>query len=421
MRAQIIESISKTDRVTRAPRHFFNVEALPFAICPLGIAPVLPGETLTNFFTETRAVSSPIANPIIGWKQHYFYFYVKATDLLNNAIREMFADPANTDLSATLGVAANATPYYTAKGGVPYLEMAVKRIAETWFRDAGEAWDKAVIGGYPAAQIKEGFWLDSLTDKDDMPEGAALASASDAGDLERLMLAFEQLRALGLANMTYEDFLASHGINVRAEEMDKPELVTTFSEFMYPANTVNPANGNAVSALSTVVKKGDAQRKFFREPGFIVGLTITRPKVYFGGLAGNLAAHLSRSWDWLPGWFTEQPLTALKRFEPGTGPLGDRTNDTDAYFVDMRDLFMHGDQFQNRKAFDPLVATDKTLHSVGLPDVDLNWKYPTEAMAKSFFLDAATAGAQVMRQDGYFSLSIRGRQRDATVGNVAAI
>lgn len=418
---KMVEEITKTDRKTRSPRHMFFTEQMPFAIVPFAIAPVLPGETLTNWFTESRFVSNPIQNSQLGWKVSKFLFYVKATDLLNTAIRDMFSDPANVDLSATLGLAANDQKYYTAKGGIPYLKLAVQKIVQHYFRDAGEAWDKVLIDGYPAAQIKEGFWLDSLTDKDDMPEGANIATATDAGDLERLMMAFEQLRALGLAKMDYEDYLKSFGINTKDEEVDRPEMVANFSEFMYPSNTINPADGAAVSALSTVLKKGESSRKFFREPGFLVGISVLRPKVYFGGLAGNLAGHLSRSWDWIPGWNNDSPATTLKRFEAGTGPLGDRTVDTDAYFVDMRDLLVHGDQFQNRNAFDPGVAGSGIRHLAPLPDANLNWKYPNETFAKSLFRDTTTAGLQSARDDGYVSFAIRGGITDMTVGNVASV
>jgi hypothetical protein len=124
-----------------------------------------------------------------------------------------------------------------------------------------------------------------------------------------------------------------------------------------------------------------------------------------------MSAHLDRAWDWMPELLINLPASSLKKFEPGTGPLGDRFTDTDAYFADMRDLFTSGDQFQNRTAFDPnLVSDTSVINSLALPAVDLNWKYPTEAMVDSLFKGAAVA----IREDGYFSLSIKGKQRDHT-------
>ena len=435
-----VTPLAKSDRITRSPRHMYNTHQMAFVIQPFCIAPVLPGETITNFFNEARLLSDPIRNSRLGWKAHQFLFYVKASDLLNNAIRDMFADPLNVDLSATQGIPANDQTFYTAKGGIPYLELAVKKITEAYFRDEGEPWDKALgypnMGGktLPLAQIKEGFWMDSLTDKDQVPQQAELDASADTGDIERLYEAFQNLSAMGLANITYEDYLRAHGISVEAaEQQGKPELLATWSEFMYPSNTVNPATGTASAALSTVIKKGESLRKFFKEPGFIVGLTVIRPKIYFGGLAGNLAAHMSRSWDWMPAWLHGNDVSTLKKFEAGTGPLGDRTTDTDAYFVDMRDLLIHGDQLISRgtnitgqpyepngRAWDPNVTTYGEHHLFGLPDQQLNWKYPTHAMVYSLFKDQ-TQDRQCIYLDGYVSFNIRGHQRDRTVSQISQV
>jgi hypothetical protein len=415
----------KTDRVGRYPKHTFNVAAKPFSIQPLGIAPVLPGETFSSLFYESRAVTDPIKSPIIGWKKDYFFFYVRATALLGEAIRNMFVDlhqaqdPAVnvTDLSTTNGLAANDIKYYTAKGGVPYLELAIKYITEKGgFRDEGQLWDTVpTINGYPAAQIRENSWMDTLLDKDLVPDQAAFDTAGDVGDLERLLSAYEQLRSLGLANITWEDYLASFGINPDVIEDVKPELLHHSSDFQYPSNTVNPADGSVASAVSWVFRQGEQKkRKFFKEPGFVVGFTVVRPKIYFAGLAGNMTAHLTRAWDWLPELLIDMPQHSLKKFDVDTGPLGTRNLDTDAYFADMRDLFMHGDQFQNRVPFDPAVAADfSAINGVHLPAQDLNWRYPTEAMVNSFFSGGANG---FVREDGYFSLSIKGKQRDASPG-----
>jgi len=86
-------------------------------------------------------------------------------------------------------------------------------VTETYFRDEGEAWDAFKLAdGTPIVQIREKTWMDSLTDKDDMPEGDAISGATDAGDLDRLMDAYEMLRAMGMANMTYEDWLRGQGV-----------------------------------------------------------------------------------------------------------------------------------------------------------------------------------------------------------------
>ena len=153
----------------------------------------------------------------------------------------------------------------------------------------------------------------------------------------------------------------------------------------------------------------------------MLGLSVIRPKVYFGGLAGGMASFMGRAWDWMPNYLMGMPETQLKAFAADTGPLGDRTTASNAYWADMRDLLIHGDQFQNVAAFNPVPANIGANHMLALPPNDVSgasWKYPTEAMCKSFFVDAAGTGFNV-RQDGYCSFGIKGKQIDYTQGNLA--
>jgi hypothetical protein len=414
-------ALSPTDRVGRYPKHTFAVESKPFSIVPIGIAPVLPGETFKSVFMESRVITDPIKNPITGWKKDYFFFYVKASSLFADptAIRAMFTDLDDNVLLANASI-ANSKEYYTAKGGQPYLELALRQIVNNYFRDDGELYNnKPLIAGYPVAQIRESSWMDTLLDKDLVPEQAQLDAAADTGDIERLLTAFETLRSLGLADISWDEYLASFGISTPdIADTTKPELLFHVNDFQYPSNTVNPANGVPASAVSWVFRQGEnKKRKFFKEPGFVVGVTVTRPKIYFGGTAGNLAAHLDRAWDWLPELLINAPSHSLKKFEPDTGPLGDRVTVTDGYFVDMRDLFVHGDQFTNRVAFDGnQIADISAINGMMLPDTALNWRYPTEAMVNTLFLSG-----NFIREDGYFSLSIQGKQRDATPGKAILV
>ena len=57
----------RTGRVTRSPRHTFQLRHKPFLLQPFMFAPVLPGDTVKNMLLQARAVTSPIANPLVGW------------------------------------------------------------------------------------------------------------------------------------------------------------------------------------------------------------------------------------------------------------------------------------------------------------------------------------------------------------------
>lgn len=413
-------SAPPTSRVGRYPKHPFLVHSKPFTLQPLAIARVLPGETLQSIKFESRVVTSPVVNPIIGWKQQYFMFYVRITDLLNDAMKAMFVDPNNAEITAGVE-AANDPVWYTAKGGVNWLELATRRITEEYFRDEGEtASAYALANGIPIVQIKQQSFLDSLTDEDAMPAGAAIAGATDAQDLEALMEAFEQLRALGIANMTYEDWLRGQGIAIPGKDQNKPEMLESWSDFQYPTNHIGTDatnQGVPTSAVSWVFNKTGRERKFFKEPGFVVCYTVTRPKIYFGGLWGSASSFAKRAWDWMPNYLRDVPETALKHFAIDTGPLGDRTTNADGYWLDMRDELLYGDQFQNVAVPSADPATSYANHLLPLPvGTTIGWKYPTETMINNFFTD--TVNGRV-KQDGYVSFSIKGHEVDYTVGNLA--
>src|SRR3546814_14246819 len=73
-----------------------------------------------------------------------------------------------------------------------------------------------------------------------------------------------------------------------------------FSDFQYPSNFIGTSGadkGIPTSAVSWVFNTGNRDPKRFKEPGFVVGYSITRPKVYFGGLAGSAAGFAGRTWD----------------------------------------------------------------------------------------------------------------------------
>lgn len=412
-------SAPPTDRVGRYPKHPFLTKEVPFTAQPFFLARVLPGETLENLFMESRVISDPILNSIIGWKKEYYFFYVKATDLLLDVIKNMFVDPTNAEI-AGYDEAANKPLNYTGKGAIDWTQRCLDRCVETYFRDQGEtAASRAFADGTRIVQIRDTLFMDSLTDKDLMPEGAAISGATDAGDLDRLMDAFNQLRALGLSDMTYEDWLRAQGINIPDKDENKPELLARFSDFQYPSNTVEPTTGVPASAVSWVFKNGERKRFFFKEPGFLFGISVTRPKVYFGGLSGSAAGWAQRAWDWMPNYVADMPETALKPFALHEGPLGDRTGGTvaDGYFLDMRDEVLYGDQWQNMRAFTATLANDGANHILALPDASLNFRYPSEAMTKIFF--KTPASAYYIKQDGYVSLSIKGVQVDYTQSNWA--
>lgn len=397
-------------RVPRMPVHEWNLRARPYQIQPCLIAPVLAGETLKSAMFQTRVVSDPIKNPLIGWWKEYFFFYVKHRDLdARDKLTEMMLDPEWTSASNALDEAASV-PYYSYATTINWTRLCLKRVVEEYFRNEGESWDEFTLDGLPVASVNKTKWMDSILpsaayDEVDVDIDMDADGTTTVTEVTAAMAMYEMLKNHGLTEMTYDEYLATHGVRPATVELHRPELLRNVSDWTYPSNTVDPATGTPSSALSWSVRERIDKDRFFKEPGFILGVSITRPKVYFSKQRGSAVGMLNDALSWLPAVMTDRAETSLKHFADLTGPLGDVT-DAGGYWVDVRDLFLHGDQFVN---YDPATATDANM--IGLPTASLQKRYAASADVDALF---KTTTANKIREDGVMSLVIHGHQRDHT-------
>lgn len=416
---------ARQPRKLRNPIHTFNVKHMPFAIQPFMIAPVLPGETFKNLLLQSRAVTRPIVNPIIGWWLEYYFFYIQHRDL--DGSQDFQSMVLNIEHSMAAQAPSGANPKYynnTGAAGIDWVGQCLKRVTEEYFRDEGEAWNDYLIDGLPAAALNMDTWAtDTLIDITNMPDDAIdqTPTADIAiGELDKAYLQWEHLRAMKLINMSYEDFLKSYGVRGRlAEDPTKPELIRYVRDWTYPSNTINPETGAPSSAVSWAVTERADKDRFFAEPGFIFGVTVARPKVYLAKQKSHLVQFLDNAFAWMPAIMRDEPYTSIKEFSNSAGPLAG--NVTNGYVVDLRDLFIYGDQFLS---FNPDAATDGTnaidlpaTNTTPNPDVIVK-NYPSEAMVDQLFVAAGEEPTQYaddgIMQDGVVRLSILGTQVDHT-------
>ena len=404
--ARALMNVQSQRRIKRSPKHTFQTRQKPYAITPFMIAPVLPHETLDNLLYQRRVVSDPIKNALVGWWYDTAFFYVKHRDLaIRDDLVEMVLD-ANKDMSA-LYAANNEKTYHhggstsvAGSNAIDYVDLCLDSVTEHFFRDEGEAVGIVEIDGYPAAKIDNAGMFDSLLLDSQMPSTPTIGG-SNPQDTEAAMNTWEFMRMQGLTEMDYEDFLKSYGVRgEKAEDPAKPELLRYVRSWTYPTNTVNPSSGVPTSACSWSIAERADKKRYFPEPGFIFGVSVARPKVYLSGQKGAGVGALVDAFGWLPAIMRANPETALKEYASGKGPYGGIAA---GYWVDRRDLFIHGDQFVNFA----VSGTDKNF--VALPLTSGQKKYPTEADVDGLFY-ADTA--EYVRSDGIVSLSIRGQEVD---------
>lgn len=391
---------AKQPRKMRSPNHRFYVDSKPWEITPVCIAPVLPGETLKNLMVQSRVVTAPILSTVVGWWCEYFFFYVKHRQMPAAANHVAMALDANSVLAPS---AANAAHYY---GGFGYdwVGQCLETVVNEWFREAGETYATGVTagrGGRPLAKIAIDGIHESLSDTTTLSDGGALGANQEAQ--ERNMEMYEYMRAVGLTRMTYEEWLATYGVNIaKTQERDRPELLRYVKEWTYPSNTVEGSTGVPTAAASWGIAERADKDRYFDEPGFIFGVQVLRPKIYLGNQTGFGASALDRVFRWLPALMRDDPSTSLAEFTTSQGPFGKSTAGfTNGYWLDVRDLFIYGDQF-----LDGISQSN----SIALPTIAQVHRYATEAMGDALFPGAT----KTARADGVVSLKILGTQSDFT-------
>lgn len=410
-------------RVMRRPEHSWNVRSQPYQMQPVCLAPVIPGETLKSAVFQERVVTDPVKNRLIGWWHELYFYYVPFRAM---AVREHLEDMViNPEFDAvTAGITSNtakAQHYFYGRNSIDWVKLCLDAVTAFDFRKPDYE-GVHEIDGLPVVSINKDTWANSLmtgslvedwdVDVDLDTDGTITASEVDLA-----MQQYELLKTNGLIEMSYEDYLKTFGIRGRAVQEKPteytPELLRYVRNWQYPSNTIDPIDGSAVSAVSWSIAERIDKDRFFREPGFIFGFTVTRPKIYLGNQEGVAASMLSDIRSWLPKILESDPTTSLKNFASGAGPLtagfdpGDGAED---YWVDVRDLFIHGDQF----------VRGTQAYEIGLPASNGNLVYPTDAVYDALFVEQ-TGTAQHVEADGLVSFIIAGNQRDFTAPTENAV
>lgn len=397
----------KTGRNLRRPVYRFQLKTKPWQLQPFMIAPVLPGETLKNGLFQSRVISDPLKHRLLGAHKEYWFFYVRLRDLQGSADFEAMMLDLNKDMSAYRSA---ASVKYFHKYGINWTKLALDKIVEHYFRADDEIGSTFEIDGLPARSMLEQNWLDSFVLEDEFaPIGDVNVDANSDGDItvgeiDQAQRNFALMRQFGLTEMDFDDYLRTFGIRVAPAESDKPELLRYSSTWQYPANTVEPTTGVPTTAWSASVSDRMDKDRFFKEPGFIIGITAFKPKVYLGNQTGSVTGIMDNAMRWLPRMMADDPYTSMVLLDQAHKDNGPLAGQTDGYWFDLKDLFLYGEQYSNFA----MTAADG---AIGMPTAAGQKRYPTLAMANSIFVSQSGG---VLLEDGIVNLSIMGSQKDTS-------
>lgn len=416
-----VQDAPRSRRMTRRPQHQFFLRHEPWQIVPFMIAPVLPGETMRRLMVQSRCVTDPVKNRTIGWWCELYFFYCS------------FSSPRNADTWKTAMLDPTASPptassvshfKYRVPEGNEVTEECLVPIIENYFRNEGEDWDEWTINSQACAAINQNNWMHSLaaaadvTAEVDVDVDAIGAGANImASEIEQAMIQYQVLRRHGLTQLSYDEYLRTHGVQAPTETLAIPELLRYVRSWQYPSNTIDPTDGSATTAVSWSIAERADKNRYFREPGFIVGVQVVRPKVYFRNQHGAAAQLLTDAYKWLPAILGSNPEVGMVRHATPAADevlaLNDDVNADsgidDAFQVDMRDLFMRGDQWFGVDS----ASTDCNM--VDLPyqsgTAPMNTSYPNDGDADHMFVGTAS---EAIEADGVVRLEIATRVEDTS-------
>ena len=263
-------------------------------------------------------------------------------------------------------------------------------------------------------RIPQNGWWDSYQTAtaeaaDDVTISTAGDNAFTISEVDEAYQQYELLRYQGLVTQTYEEYLMNYGVRPEQTQVNKPELLRFTRHWQYPTNHVEPTTGVPTSAVSWSVQERADKDRYFREPGFIIGFTVARPKIYLSNQRGHMAALMNDVYKWLPATLTN-PRASQKLVDNGNALTNGISED---FWIDIKDLLVYGDQFVN------VAMTETDIGLVALPTAAGGFKYCTETMTDGLFSATQPSTLDQVRMDGIATTMIMGSVHDAYPGNAS--
>ena len=153
--------------------------------------------------------------------------------------------------------------------------MCLDAVVKHYFRDEGDtAAHNGATTGLPLA-----MWtnyksiIESLVDNADIVTDTV--DNAKPFKTSKEWQTWNYLRQMQLTEADFEDYLASFGVHIPNAELNRPELIRMTKNWTYPTNTLD-GDGTINSQASWSIQERADKDRFFKEPGFIFGVTVAR-------------------------------------------------------------------------------------------------------------------------------------------------
>lgn len=412
----VMQKAQQPQRKSRRPRHTFHIKVKPWQLQPFAIMPILPGDTVQSLNHQSRCISDPIVNRTIGWHAEYYYAYVPHAAMPGGTHFQAMMLDSSYDTSSQ-NVAANVKTYH-GWSTIDWTMQALQTCVEEWFRFEGESFNtgETSIDGVPHCGLIDKHWLQSAVKVSDVGETIDVLPGDTPGDRDQnvpdhldpafvaAFAAWQDMVEQQQADLTYDDFLRTHGI-IRPQVVQdaKPEMLKIWKDWTYPVSAIDPTDGSAASAVQwSSAFRVASEKFFFKEPGFLIGFQCIRPKLYRANQVGSAVDLMNDALTWLPPALRDEVYTSLIKADEINGPLDIATFAED-YWIDIKDLLLYGDQFVNID-----VTSGTVPHFAGIPKADFSRRFPGTQALDALFVNAV-GGFNQLVTDGVVSASIMSR------------
>ena len=180
----------------------------------------------------------------------------------------------------------------------------MQRVVEEYFRNEEDgAWNSKLIDTLPIANVNKTTGLESLRDQTasspandhELPGEISELPFGIPGTFAAAYSQWEQMRALKITQASFEDYLRQFGQSLpeQTEDESRPELIRYVREYTYPSSIVEPTTGVPTNAANWSIAERADKDRFFKEPGFLFGVCLFRPKVYYSNQKGARSCALA--------------------------------------------------------------------------------------------------------------------------------
>lgn len=403
----IIRERRSISRAMRRPVHTAFVKQRPHQVQPIACLPVLAGDSVRGFDVEARVITDPLTSTVIGWWHELAAFYVRLTDFDEyDAIQSWMVNESPGSI-AGMSYATAAWTYYRAGvgQGPDWLLGAMKPIIRHYFRSEGEDPSLPALDSVPLA----GRVLRDWTQAARLESELGVASPVD---YDTRWAAYQTMTRDGLFTGDFVEFLRAEGTEVPEQllrsgthsSIRKPELIAWQRTFAYPQLSQDPTNGNLSAICSWANRAGLPKRRriYCDVPGFIVVVSVARPKVYLAAQQSRADGLFAEGRVWRSTYEADAPQETLVKVDYADAVSG-ILNTTDPLVIDTDGVLYHGDQFVKGSG----ALTTAAL----LQGSTLNTHYPTGAEVDGWFSGAN----KNITLDGYVRTVISTRRKEEVV------